>query len=135
MDIEEEGRATTTRQHRPAVGARLYFNYTTGCENLVQSRCFSLSLFLFCSSRGAPPKCEEIKTGGEQTGRPTASALWTVSVGFSIAVRPNFWSFLSSFHLASRAFPLSILSIVFSFMYFDSVPSRNCLILCSTLNN
>jgi len=50
----ERERAEQQRQHGPAVGARLYFNYTAGCESLVQSRCFSLSLSL-ASSRSLVP--------------------------------------------------------------------------------
>lgn len=52
------------RQHGPAVGARLYFNYTAGCESLVQSRCFSVppcfsvSLISFrLSSLADEPRC------------------------------------------------------------------------------
>lgn len=108
MDMEEKGKATTTRQHGPAVGG------CTGCiliipqaarekreerergggsggERKIEPRpislfpSFSLSPSISLShrspylpsqtSRGASPKCEEIKTGGEQAGRPIASAL------------------------------------------------------------
>lgn len=43
----ERGRAEQQRQHGPAVGARLYFNYTAGCEKARPISLFlSLSLFL-----------------------------------------------------------------------------------------
>jgi len=71
MDIEEKGRITTTAAQ---ASSWLYFNYTTNCENLV-SLFLSFSFPLFYSSRGAPPKCKEIKTSEEQAGRPTTSAL------------------------------------------------------------
>lgn len=62
MDIQEEGKRGTTAARASSWCTRLYFNYTAGCESLVQSRCFSLSPSLFLisfspSSLADEPRC------------------------------------------------------------------------------
>lgn len=150
MDIQQEGKRGTTAARASSWCTRLYFNYTAGCESLVQSRCFSLSLplsFSFHSlllpsqtSRGAPPKCEEIKTGGEQAGRPTASALWTVSVGFSIGLlQLLIVSLLFRFPIVSSLSPLRSFLLYrvfcrFSAYFLGLLPPRDRRVLCPTLS-
>lgn len=98
MDIEEENKARERehqqRQHGPAVGARLYFNYTAGCESLVQSRCFPLLLSLppFADEPWCTTEMRRNKNRRDgpplQPSEPCPSA--------SASVRSNSWSFLST---------------------------------------